>query len=165
MRLALLAPLAVSGCGWAPLYADAETGPADADLRAIKVDPILERIGQRLEIALRRSLNPSGEPAPPRFILHTTLTVTRQDLGVQSQGLGTLGRVDVNAAFTLTDAKSGKQLLTSNSHVFDSFDIVANEYSTVVAEDDARVRAVEELRRDMVTKLTLFMQRRAAGQV
>ena len=54
-------------------------------------------------------------------------------------------------------------LATYTSHVADSFDIVANEYSSTVAEDDARIRAVEELRRDIVTRLALFMQRRAAG--
>ena len=160
----LLAPLAAAGCGWTPLYADPETGPADAELRAIRVAPIPERIGQRLETALRRSLNPDGVPTPSRYILHTTLVVTRQDLGVQSQGLGTLGRVDVNSTLTLTEVKTGKVLLTSGSHVFESFDIVANEYSTVVAEEDARNRAVDELRRDMMTKVTLFMQRRVAGQ-
>jgi hypothetical protein len=44
----------------------------------------------------------------------------------------------------------------------DSFDILANEYSNVVAEDDARTRAVEEMRRDIVGRLTVFLQRRAA---
>ena len=159
----LLTPLAAGGCGWTPLYADAETGPADNELRAVRVEPIPDRVGQRLELALRRSFNPAGVPTPSRYVLHTTLTVTLQDLGIQSQGLGTLGRVEVSGTFVLTDAKTGQALLTSTSHSTDSFDIVGSGYSTVVAEDDARNRAVEELRRDMVTKLTLFFQRRAAG--
>jgi LPS-assembly lipoprotein len=165
LAFALLATVAASGCGWTPLYADIETGPADAELRAIRVDPILDRIGQRLELALRKSFNPNGEPSATRYVLHTTLVVSRQDLGIQSQGLGTRSRVDVQATFTLTEAASGKQLLLSTSHAADSFDIVANGYATVVAEEDARNRAGEELRRDIVTKLTLFLQRRAAGQV
>lgn len=165
LGLALLAPLAAAGCGWEPLYADRETGTADADLRATKVDPILDRIGQRLELGLRRAFNPTGEPVPVRYVLHTILTVARQDLGVQSQGLGTLGRVDLSATFILGDAKTGAQLLSSTIHTADSFDIVANEYAAVVAEEDARNRALDELRRDMVDKLTLFFQRRAAGQV
>ena len=49
------------------------------------------------------------------------------------------------------------------SHASESFDIVANEYASIVAEDDARTRAVEELRRDIVNRLTLFLQQRAAG--
>ena len=48
------------------------------------------------------------------------------------------------------------------SHVAESFDILANEYANVVAENDARTRAVEELRRDIMIRLTLFLQRRAA---
>jgi LPS-assembly lipoprotein len=164
LGLALLAPMAAAGCGWEPLYANRESGPVDAELRAIKVDPILDRTGQRLELALRRSFNPRGEPVPVRYVLHTTLVIGRQDLGIQSEGLGTLGRVDVSATFTLADAKTGAQLLANSIHTADSFDIVANEYSTVVAEEDARNRAVEELRRDMVDKLTLFLQRRAVGE-
>ena len=158
--LALSWPL--GGCGWTPLYADRETGPADDELRGIKVAPIPERIGQRLELALRNSMNPDGVSAPQRYILRTTLTAVRSDLGVQSTGIGTRGKLDASATFTLADIKSGAALLNNSTHVAESFDIVANEYAALVAEDDARTRAVEELRRDMLTRLTLFFQRRAA---
>jgi LPS-assembly lipoprotein len=156
------AALFSAGCGWTPLYADRQTGPADTELRAIKVAPIAERIGQRLELALRNGLDPSGEAAK-RYMLRTSLQLIRQDLGVQSQGLGTRGKLDVYATITLSEITSGATLLNNTVHVSDSFDIDANEYSTVVAEDDARVRAVEELRRDILTRLTLFMQRRVAS--
>ena len=66
IALVVAAAQGLSGCGWAPLYADIETEAASEELRAIKVDPIAERIGQRLEIALRNSLNPTGEPTPAR---------------------------------------------------------------------------------------------------
>ena len=152
----------LSGCAWAPLYADREAGPADAELRAIRVAPISERIGQKLALALRESLNPSGEQSPQRYLLRTTLSTSRQDLGIQTQGLGTRGKLDAFANFSLNDSATGAQLLIGTSHAAESFDILANEYSNVVAEDDARTRAVEELRRDIVTRLTLFLQRRTA---
>jgi hypothetical protein len=60
----------------------------------------------------------------------------------------------------LSDITSNAELLRNTIHVADSFDILANEYATVVAEDDARTRAVEELRREIVARLTMFMQRR-----
>jgi LPS-assembly lipoprotein len=160
--LALTAPLTLGGCGWTPLYADTETGPADEELRAVKVEVIPERIGQKLMLALRSSFNPSGIDTPQRYYLRTTLTTSRLDLGVQSTGLGSRGRLDVNANFTLGDLKTGAGLFVFGSHVAESFDIVANEYSSLVAEDDARTRAVEEVRRDLVTRLTLFFQRRIA---
>ncbi|MBV9862836.1 MAG: hypothetical protein JO267_11900 [Alphaproteobacteria bacterium] len=153
--------LALAGCGWTPLYADRETGPADQALRTIRVDPIPERVGQRLEMALRDSLD-GGEPGPKRYVLHTLLSVNLVDLGIQSQGLGTRGKLDVYATITLAEINKAGTLLTNVVHAAESFDIQANGYSTVVAEEDARNRAVEELRREIVARLTLFMQRRAA---
>src|SRR5579871_4138777 len=78
--------LPLSGCGWERLYADPATGPASADLRAIRVAPIAERIGQRLEMALRNALNPTGQPTPYRYTLATTLSYSLSNLGLQSQG-------------------------------------------------------------------------------
>jgi LPS-assembly lipoprotein len=152
----------LSGCGWAPLYAQIETGPASEELSAIKVDPIPERIGQRLEIALRNSLNPTGEPTTPRYLLKTRLTVVLGNLGIQSQGLATLGQLDVFADYTLSDLQSGSQLLANGLHVANSFDLNPNQYSTIVGEDDAAVRSVAELDQEIMKRLTLFMQRRIA---
>jgi LPS-assembly lipoprotein len=154
---------ALAGCGWAPLYADRQTGPADAELRAIKVAPIPERIGQRLAWALRSSLNPGGgEPVPQRYLLQTTLQVVRVDLGIQTQGFGTQGRLDVYATILLTDIKSNAALVSGTNHVAETFSILANDYSNVVAEDDAKTRAVAQLSGDITSRLTLFMQNRAS---
>jgi LPS-assembly lipoprotein len=150
------------GCGWQPLYADPETAPASEELRAIKVAPIPERIGQRLEIALRNSLNPSGEPTPPRYLLSTTLVTALGNLGIQSQGLGTLGQIDAYATYKLVDLQNNATLLTNTVHVANSFDLNPNEYSTIVGEDDARNRCAAELDQEILTRLTLFMQRRIA---
>lgn len=153
---------ALGGCGWAPLYADPATGPADTELRAIRVAPIPERIGQKLAIALRDSLNPTGEPAPQRYLLRMTLQTARLDLGIITQGSGTRGRLEATANYALSDIRSGAQLFSAASRAAESFDILANYYSNIVAEEDARTRAVEELRRDILTQLTLFLQRRVA---
>lgn len=164
IMLALGLCLLAAGCGWAPLYADPQSGPAAADLRAIHVAPIAERIGQNLELALRASFNPGGgPPAPERYLLTVRLAVAKQNLGITTQGLGTLGRIDVSANFVLADLKTGKPLFTGNAHVNDSFDLLANGYSNVVAQSDAETRAVEQLREDLVARLTLFLQRREAA--
>jgi LPS-assembly lipoprotein len=153
----------LTGCGWEPLYADRAAGPADAELAAIKVAPIPERVGQILALQLRQWLNPTGADIPSRYLLRTLLQVSRVDLGVLPSGLGTRAQISMIATFTLVDIATGAALLTATSHASDSFDIVANYYSNVVAEEDARERAVEEIRRDMVTQLTVFLQRRAAA--
>jgi LPS-assembly lipoprotein len=158
-------PLLLAGCGWTPMYADPETGAADAELRAVRVHPILERTGQRLETALRHSLNPDNIPTDKRFELLVTIQLIRQDLGIQSQGLGTRGEVQAIANMTLADIKAGANVMSNTLRASDSFDIQANGYSTVVAEDDARVRIVEQLRQEIVTRLTAFLQRRVAGKI
>ena len=163
IALTAVAPVFCAGCGWTPLYASRETGPADAELRAIKVAPIAERIGQRLEIALRDTLNPTGIPTPVRYELKTTLAVQRSDLGIQSQGLATRGQVDVTATYLLSDITTKATLLRNTIHVADSFDILANGYATVVTEEDARIRTVQELRDEIAARLTMFMQRRHAA--
>ena len=162
LPLAVAWPLALSGCGWAPLYADTGARPASEELRAIRVDPIPERLGQRLEMALRNTLNPSGEPAQQRYILKVAPSVGLTNLGVQAQGLATLGQLDVAVTYTLGDIENGKTLLTNTIHVANSFDLNPNQYSTTVGEDDAAVRSVTELNQEIVTRLTLFMQRRIA---
>jgi LPS-assembly lipoprotein len=161
--LATAIPLAsLSGCGWAPLYADRAAGPADAALAAIKIAPIPERVGQKLAFGLRQWLNPAGAPVPSRYLLRILLQTSRLDLGIIPLGLGTRARFDVVATYTLSEIATGTPLFTASSHSAESFDIVANYYSNVVAEEDARERAIEAIRRDIVTQLTLFLQRRAA---
>lgn len=161
--LAQLFPLslalpALAGCGWEPLYADPETGKSSADLRAIDVLPIPERAGQMLETGLRQSFNPDNIPTKARYNLKVSLGTTTQDLGIQSQGLGTRGELQLSAGYQLTEIGTNKMLQNGSIHASDSFDIQANGYSTVVAQNDAMVRVVEEARREIVARLTIFMQ-------
>ncbi len=153
--------LALSGCGWTPLYADPQSGPASAELRAIHVDPIPERIGQRLELALRNSLNPTGIPTKERYRLQTSMRYSLAALGLIAAGTSTIGRVDLVATYKLIDLKSNAVLLTNTVHSQNSFVLNPNQYSTVVGENDAAVRSVVELNEEIVTRLTLFLQRRA----
>ena len=152
--------LALSGCGWTPLYADPQSGPASVELRAIHVDPIPDRIGQRLELALRNSLNPTGEPTKERYRLQTSLRFSLSALGLVSQGTSTIGRVDLTATYRLLDSKDSAVLLTNTVHSQNTFALNPNEYSTVVGEYDAAGRSVVEINNEIVTRLTLFLQSR-----
>ena len=152
--------LALSGCGWRPLYADPQSGPANAALRAVRVDPIPDRVGQRLELALRDAFNPSGEPTPARYRLATALSYTLSNVGLISQGTATIGRVDLVATYRLIDLKDGAGLLTETVHSQNSFALNPNQYSTIVAENDSATRCVVEIKEEIVTRLTLFLERR-----
>jgi hypothetical protein len=94
--------------------------------------------------------------------LSTSLISVLGNLGIQSQGLATLGQIDAFATFTLVDLKNNATLLRNTVHVANSFDLNPNQYSTIVGEDDASNRCVAELDQEIVTRLTMFMQRRIA---
>lgn len=159
LGLTLALPMFLGSCGgWELLYASRDTAPADAALRAIKVTPIAERVGQNLEMGLRDSFNPDNVPTPQLYTLNVTLGTSLQNLGIQSQGIGTRGEVQLIATYRLLDNKTGKVLQTGTIHANDSFDIQANGYSTVVAQNDAYARCVEQTRREIVARLTLFLQ-------
>jgi hypothetical protein len=162
LALSLALALPLSSCGWERLYADSESGPASAELRAIKVSPISERIGQRLEMALRNSLNPTGEPTPYRYTLGTTLVYSLSNLGIQSQGTATLGQIDVHSTSRLSENRTGQNLLTIALHDQNSFELNPNQYSTVVGETDAQLRTVAELNQEIVRRLNLFLEQRIA---
>jgi LPS-assembly lipoprotein len=162
LALTVASVVHLGGCGWEPLYADRETEPASDALAAIKVLPINERIGQRLEWALRAALNPRGEPVKPLYTLGTGLTYSVSSLGLQTQGTYTLGQVDVHAVSTLIENSSGKVLLTISLHDQNSFRLDPNQYSTTVGQDDAQKRTVAGLNDEIVRRLTIFMEQRAA---
>jgi hypothetical protein len=163
VALSLMAALSAtaSGCGWQRLYADPQSRAASADLRTIKVLPIPERMGQRMALALREALNPTGEPTPVRYTLRTALLFSLSSLGIQTQGTATLGKIDATATCFLVDNASGQNLTTFTSHDQNSFILNPNQYSTAVAEDDAQRRTAAELSQEIMLQLSLFMDRYA----
>jgi LPS-assembly lipoprotein len=164
VALVLVLASTLAGCGWEPLYADPQSGPASAELRAIKVNPISDRVGQRLEIALRDALNPTGIPTPSRYTLRTTLWYSLSGLGLQSQGTSSLGQIDLHSTSYLIENRTGQNLLTISLHEQNSFQLNPNQYSTVVGEDDAQVRTVAELNQEIVRRLEIFLEQRVAEQ-
>jgi hypothetical protein len=92
------------------------------------------------------------------------LSLSLSDLGLISQGTATLGRIDLFATYRLIDLKSGATLQINTVHTQNAFALDPNQYSTVVGENDAGLRGIVELDREIVTRLTLFLQHRLAAQ-
>jgi hypothetical protein len=70
--------------------------------------------------------------------------------------------LDASATYYLIDIQTGSNLWVGTVHATNTFELNPNQYSTIVGEDDAAVRCVAELNEEIVTRLTLFMQRRIA---
>jgi LPS-assembly lipoprotein len=153
----------VAGCGFRPLYAPSALTTTDPRLAAIQVPQIPERIGQRLTISLRDGFNPSGATVDPLYRLQVTLTTTRRETALRTDGTATRAEISVAASYNLIDLKNGRSAMSGTAQSGSSVDLVVNEYSNVVAEDDARTRAVEEIAFELQTRCAMFLERPTAA--
>ncbi|MGH7013204.1 MAG: LPS assembly lipoprotein LptE [Stellaceae bacterium] len=157
----MLAATPLAGCGFHPLYAGRTAGEYDPTLATIKVEPIEDREGQILELALREKLNPRGVSVPTRYTLRVVLSLSRADLGIQLNATSTRSEISAAARYTL----SGKDINFSGQiHTVNAFNLQNDAWAATVAEDDARQRAIEELADAIYLQLSLWSQRRTAAR-
>src|ERR1700722_1459450 len=81
--------MALSGCGFSPLYGD-HAGSSDAsvagDLATIRVNQIGERYGQLMTNQLHDSFKPRGGAIPAVYELNVGLTESRSDIAARADG-------------------------------------------------------------------------------
>jgi len=151
--------LLLAGCGFHPLYAPRSESGFDADLASIKVNTIADRQGQELAIALRDALNPTGAHVDMRYTLDVQLSSSRQDIGLRADGTASRSEVTMTAKFVLRDAKANKAVLQGTTHSVSSYDVLTDNYATVVASQNAQERTVQEVGEDILTRLQLYVSK------
>ena len=163
---ALLAALVLlEACGFRPLYGSRETGAAAAELAAVEIKPISERVGQQLHNLLLDRINPRGRPGNPRYILKITLTQGIERLAVRKTAFSTRANLRLTATFSLAPAGGGEALVSGIILAISSYNILNSEFATLTSEKDARSRATGQLAEDIRTRLAVFFtQRKAAGR-
>ena len=162
IRLGVLA-LAVSllsGCGFQPLYGDRSE---NNDLAAVEIGLIVDRSGQELHNALLDRINPKGAPARPVYNLVVLLEENLQDLAVRKDESVTRANLQMTANYILYSKADGVVLSEGTSRSTTSFNISTQEYSAIVAEQDARRRGIDLLAQDIELSLALFFRRARAG--
>jgi len=160
------AALALGGCGFHPLYARHGRSGFDADLASIKVNTIADRQGQLLAIALRDALNPRGARVETRYTLDVLLTASHQDIGLRPDGTASRSEITMTANFVLREANKpaeGSVVLQGTTHSVSSYDVLNDNYATVVARHNAEERNVHEIGDDILTRLELYVSKHRAA--
>ncbi|MGH7123442.1 MAG: LPS assembly lipoprotein LptE [Stellaceae bacterium] len=160
--LLVAAALALGGCGFHPLYAHHGQSGFDADLASIKVNTIADRQGQVLAIALRDALNPRGARVETRYTLDVRLSSMREDLGIRPDGTASRSQIAVTAKFILKDVRipaDNAVVLQGTTHSVSSYDVLNDNYATVVAQHTAEDRTVHEIGDDILTRLELYVSK------
>jgi LPS-assembly lipoprotein len=158
--LLALGLLPLAACGFHPLYSEAVQRKENPKLAGIIVEPIPDRYGQQLELALREALNPKGLDVKPLYRLVVGVRVQRIDLGIQRDATSTRGRVEAYATLTLVDVKTNHEIYASRTQSTSAFNILQDGYAAEVAEEDARARTVHDLTDQIRLRLALFLRDR-----
>ena len=109
-------------------------------------------------------LTPRGRPRHSKYVLDVRLKETIARLGVEKSELATRANLRITAKIVL-QSPSGTLLFKGQSVTISSFNILgSDDLATLVAEKDARARAVRQIAGDIRTRLAAFFIQRRSPQ-
>lgn len=155
----------LTACGFQPLYVQ-KTGGSwyyDAqfdtsiteEMSQVKISLIKDRFGQILRNDLLDLLTPKGAPKNAKYVLNIELedrVVVQQ--AMRNDVTATSERVEYRVKYSLT--KENYDLVSGNSIAFVSYDILANPYSTTMAQKKAESDAANIIANDIALRLGAF---------
>jgi LPS-assembly lipoprotein len=162
--LALLPVLAVcamvlSGCGFRPLHGRHADDPGvTAELAAVAVAPMPDRTGQLLRNAMEQRLERAGGGRPKSYNLVIVLDETTVGLGLGRDATVTRANLVLTASFNLL--KDGNSVWAGTSQSSAAFNMLNQQYATIISERDGRDRAVNQIADDITRRLAVFLGNR-----
>jgi LPS-assembly lipoprotein len=141
MAIAVMA-LAVSACGFTPLYGDVVGSPA---LTRIAVSTPDDRLGYRLREQLEDALA-WDRSATPLYRLQTQVEQERRPLGRRIDDTASRYELTVRAAWTLTPVAGGDTLAGVETSIL-TYAAADQPYAAIAAQQDGEDRAAAELAR------------------
>ncbi|HEC14767.1 MAG TPA: hypothetical protein ENI72_03320 [Rhodospirillales bacterium] len=153
--------LFLGACGFRPLYGQSGGQTALSDLSSIRIEPIADRLGQELHNNLLDLLTPQGRPQKPRYSLKIKLSQSKKTLAVQKSAFATRANLIIRAVFSLSAVGVGaaateEVLLSGESSIISSYNILDSDFATVIAERNARTQAVRELADNIRIRLAVY---------
>lgn len=142
---ALVMALALGGC-FQPLYSEAAHPNLVANMKAIEVVEIKDRIGHYLGDDLISKLNGTGETVPPKYRLVITMAVTSATPTIESQiGAADAATVTGKATFKLTKIEGGDVIYESDATSVAVYDRTLDSFANLRAGRDADIRIARAL--------------------
>ena len=144
----------MSGC-FQPLYGEAAHPGLVADMRAIEVAPIPNRIGHYLADDLIADLNGTGQTAsPPKYRLVVTVTLGTQTPTVNSElNVATSATLTGDATYTLVKVDGGAEVLKGTATEAAAYDRTTQRYADLRAARDAEIRLARALSSEISLRL------------
>jgi LPS-assembly lipoprotein len=160
--LALAMLLLLGACGLQPMYAGGSSGKVASGLTAIQVAPIPERAGWLVRNALVDRMG--GEATDPAFRLEVELDDNLIAFGIRGDSTTTRERRILRARYRLVEISTGEVVLDATAGSDAGIDVVSSEYATIAAEQTAQERLATMIADQMVSRIALYVRRRAADR-
>jgi len=158
--LAMGALLALSACGFQPLYAERNGGSVNDDLQTVRIAPLPQRSGQILHNYLRDDINPQGQPDQPIYELRIGLAETSEDSGIRRDETASREIITMRAAFELVELGGDGVVFQGQARSSTAYNILDDRFASIVSEQDARDRALRELSADIKLRLAAYFSAR-----
>ncbi len=160
-RLLVIAILAFAlpGCGFRPMYGESATATSpsiNARLESIDIRPIPDRLGQVVRNELIDAIAPQGSSGAPVYELALKVGEEREDVGIRQNAAATRANYRMSAKFELREIATDKVVLTATTWAETAFDIVQQDYPTVIAQQDAQKRLAVGLAEEIKTRIAVF---------
>lgn len=154
----------VSACGFRPLYGHREGSRLAAEMAAIEVGPIPERLGVVVHNLLRDGLTPAGVPARPDFRLSVELRTASRGLVTEKDSQVRRFDLLLFANYVLLDAAGGGVLYQGEARSVASYNVVEDaNFATLAAQQDAGERAARVVSDQIIAALALYFDSARRG--
>ena len=135
----LLAAGALSGCGFAPMYAKSGLGMRLSD---IDLDAPQTRTGYFLQQDLRQTLD--DDPARPKaYTLKIVMSEDHYAIGYRIDDTSTRSEITSNVVYTLTDKATGKVLSTDHFTETVTYASTTSPFAGIVSQQAGQERLAE----------------------
>jgi LPS-assembly lipoprotein len=161
-----LAALAVSACGFQPVYmptASGQPGPSARELAAVDVGIIPDRPGQLLRQALQERFASDGGGVQQYYDLQVSFVMIADANAIRPDNISTRTRLIGTAKFVLTAKDtSHKRLVTGSARAVDAYNILDQEYFAADLSNEAVTKRIAEALADQITtQLAGYFRKRA----
>ena len=154
----LFSLLVLFGCGFQPILGTRTGSEIRKAVRYIEISPIADRIGQQLRNHLVHDIMPLGRSRVTKYKLIVKLTESKQNLAIKKSEIATRANLRFNANYKVILKSNGKRIAQGHSRMTTSYNILNQTFSTLMAEKDARKRAVREISADISSKIYSFFR-------
>ena len=154
----LFSLLTLFGCGFQPILGTRTGSEIRRVVGYIEISPIADRIGQQLRNHLVHDIMPLGGSRVPKYKLIVTLTESKQNLAIKKSEIATRANLRIKASYKIILKSNRKQITQGHSQMTTSYNILNQTFSTLMAEKNARKRAVREISAEIASKIYGFFR-------